>query len=177
MGGRGPDWSHEETLLLVQMKQKAVLSNNKERLWTRISTDLTIQSNRARSEVHCQRRWDTLKKVYKKIEAYCAGGSEDAHRDLDQATLESLELATAYRGDWYTILKQVLAEEDRRRKKRKRVLPCANTQGILRHPPTNDNNNNPTTPADQAAVSLVPLNAFFFELNNPLCFTIMYKTY
>lgn len=165
MGARGPDWSHEETLLLVQMKQEG---NEKGQGWEYISRKLTIQSNRARSEQSVQRRWDTLKKVHKKIEACCAGGSEDAHSHLDQATLDSLKLATAYRGDWYTILKQVLAEEDRRRKKNKK------TQGI-RHPPTN-NNNNPTT-SDQA-VSLVPLNAcFFFELNNPLCFIIMYKTY
>ena len=161
MGCRGPDWSHEETLLLAQMKQKAVLSNKKERVWMGISIDLHMQTNRARSEAQCQRRWDTLKKVYKKIEAYCAGGSEDAHRHLDQQTLDSLELATAYREDWYTILKQVcLAEEERRLKKRKK-LSCANTQGI-RHPPTN-NNNNPTI-SDQA-VSFVPLNAFAFSLN------------
>ena len=162
-GGRGPDWSHEETLRLVQLKLQAVLSNNKERVWFRISRDLTIQSNRAISEVNCQRRWDTLKKVYNKIEnhcnkikALCAGGSDYAHWHLDQATLDKLKLATAYRGDWYTILKQVLAEEDRRHKKKKKKLPSANTQGTRPPPPTN-NNNNPTTP-DQA-VSLFPLNA------------------
>jgi hypothetical protein len=147
---RGPDWSHEETLLLVQLKQEAVLSNNK-RVWPWISTELTLRSNHARTDCQCQRRWDTLKKVHKKIELQCAGGSEDAHRHLDQATLD---LATAYREDWYTVLKQVLAEEDRRLKKKKKS-PCANTQGI-RHPPPTNNNNNPTTP-DQA-VSLVPLN-------------------
>lgn len=157
MGARGPDWSHKETLRLVQMKQEAMLSNEKGPVWSFLSRDLTMEFNRAISEKSIQRRWDTLRKVYKKIEACCAGGSEDAHSRLDQARLDSLKLATAYREDWYTILKQVLAEEDRRRKEKK------NTQGILRHPPTNNINNNPTTP-DQA-VSLVPLNAFAFSLN------------
>ena len=158
MGSRDQDWSHEETLLLAQMKQHHVMSNKKESVWMCISIALSRQFNRAKSEAQCQRRWDTIQKVYKKIEAYCAGGSEDAHRHLDQQTLKSMKLATAYREDWYTILKQVcLAEEDRRRKKRKK-LSCVTTQGI-RHPPTN-NNNNPTIP-DQA-VSFVPLNAFAF---------------
>ena len=147
MGSRGPDWSHEETLVLAQMKKEAVMSNKKERVWLCISLALSRQFSRARSEAQCQHRWETIKKVYNKIEAYCGEGSEDAHRHLDQQTLDSMELATAYREDWYTILKLVcLAEEDRRRKKRKKPS-SANTQGI-RHLPTN-NNNNPTI-SDQA---------------------------
>ena len=140
------------------------MSNKKERVWMCISYALSRQFNRARSEAQCQHRWDTIKKVYKKIEAYLklhGGGSEDAHRHLDQQTLDSMELSTAYREDWYTILKLVcLAEEDRRRKKRKKTS-SANTQGI-RHLPTN-NNNNPTIP-DQA-VSFVPLNVFACSVN------------
>lgn len=152
------------------------MSNKKERVWFCISCEFSRQFSRARSEAQCQHRWETIKKVYKKIEGYCAGGSEDAHRHLDQQTLDSMELATAYREDWYTILKLVcLAEEDRRRKKRKKPS-SANTQGI-RHLPTN-NNNNPTIP-DQA-VSFVPLDVrlcLFCEPNELLYFIVIYKTY
>ena len=121
------------------------MSNKKERVWLSISLALSRQFSRARSEAQCQHRWETIKKVYNKIEAYCGEGSEDAHRHLDQQTLDSMELATAYREDWYTMLKLVCAEEDRRRKRKK--PSSANTQGI-RHLPTN-NNNNPTI-SDQA---------------------------
>lgn len=118
---RAPDWSHDETLLLAKLRRDAVFSRTIEGVWTRIGNTIFNKFGHTRSDDQCKRRWETLQKVYKAIQRYCGERGRE-HWQLERGDWESVKLATAYREDWYVVVKEV-CEEEQHRKQRKRRRP------------------------------------------------------
>jgi len=114
---RGLNWRHEETMVLAELKRKAVLDEEDGRLvWERIAQTISSRfPDRIRSTDQCRRRWDTLIKVYNHIEKYCIQTGQD-HEQLDEDELTSMKLVTAYRQDWYNVIQQVCGHAQRKRK-------------------------------------------------------------
>jgi hypothetical protein len=161
---RGTIWSHEETLLLVELKKEAHLNNEEgAHVWNQISEEISRTFPQARSYHQCQRRWDTLKKLYNRIEEHCTKTGED-YRNLDKELLDSMKLPTAYREDWYTIAKEVFSERGKRRLQRKKraedatghpaPIPENKTPpGVAAAPPTITTTKNEKLPATPSATN------------------------
>jgi hypothetical protein len=112
---RSLNWSHEETMLLAELKREAFLNKEEGGLvWQRIAQTISSRfPNKTRSDDQCRRRWDTLRKDYNHIEEYCIETGQD-HWQLEEEELASMKLNTAYRQDWYDIVRQVCSHRKRK---------------------------------------------------------------
>jgi hypothetical protein len=120
---RAPDWEHEETLLLAKLRRDAVFSRTIEGVWTRIGNTILNHFGHTRSDDQCKRRWETLQKVHKTVQAYCEERHLE-HWQLTRSDWESMKLATAYNEEWYVVVKEVCEEEKvRKQRKRRRSYP------------------------------------------------------
>lgn len=113
--GRCPDWNHEETMLLVKSKEEAVRKHEEGgEVWVQIAEKFSNTPGvSAKSDLQCQRRWDTLRKACVRIQDYCLEtGKNDQQLDGEEL-MRSMKpkLATAYHEDWYNIVKRVCSQQ------------------------------------------------------------------
>lgn len=113
--GRCPDWNYEETMLLVKLKEEAFLKHEEGgEVWVQIAEKFSNTPGvSAKSNLQCQRRWDTLRKAYLCIQDYCLeAGKNDQQLDGEEL-MRSIKpkLATAYHEDWYNIVKRVCSQQ------------------------------------------------------------------
>ena len=114
---RCSNWSHEETVVLAELKMETLLNKKEGRLvWEQIAQKMSSRfPDQKRPHDQCRRRWETLTKVFKHIEEYCVETGQD-HWELEEDELNSMKLDTAYRQDWYSIVKQVCSRRKRKEK-------------------------------------------------------------
>ena len=143
---RCPNWSHEETLVLAELKKDTFLRKKEGRLvWEQIAHTISSRfPDQKRSQDQCRRRWETLTKIYNHIEKYCIVTGQD-HVELDEDELRSMKLDTAYRQDWYNIVKEVCSQRKRKEKddcdliavkrsKRSYLYDCSFPSSVLAEP-------------------------------------------
>jgi hypothetical protein len=107
---RCSNWSHEGTMVLTELKKDAFFKKEGRLVWEHIAQTISSRfPDHKRSPDQCRRRWETLTKTYKHIEEYCMETGQD-HWQLDEDELSSMKLDTAYRQDWYDIVKQVCSQ-------------------------------------------------------------------
>jgi hypothetical protein len=106
---RCSNWSHEETMVLAELKNETFLTKIEGRLaWEHIAQTFSNRfPDHKRSPDQYRRRWETLTKIYKHIEEYCMETGQD-HWQLDEDELSSMKLDSAYRQDWYNIVKLIV---------------------------------------------------------------------
>lgn len=106
---RERDWNHDETLVLAEERRR----NNKDGVWNAIAEAVSnrLPEQEARSADACQNRWDILRKLYNRIERCCKQTIGGHHLLLSEDDFKSMQsarkLPTAYRSDWYIIVKEV----------------------------------------------------------------------
>lgn len=113
---RGSNWTHEETLLLAELKlnsleDASLIKKDGPTLWNAIATKIS-----GRDAAQCQRRWDNLVKDYKSIEKHCESTGKN-YRSLNDKDLSSIKLATAYDPAWYGVVKSFCDRTARKRTK------------------------------------------------------------
>jgi len=173
---RCPNWSHEETMVLAELKNESFVKKKEGRLvWEHIAQTIFSRfPDHKRSPDQCRRRWETLTKIYKHIEEYCMETGQD-HWQLDEDELSSMKLDTAYRQDWYNIVKQVCSQRKRKEKgdcdmiavkRSKRSYTCNSPSFVLPEPTTGRDSLYVTVGQVLICkpVSFIPLNSIFGSL-------------
>ena len=170
---RCSNWSHEETVVLAELKKEASLHKKEGSLvWEQIAQTISSRfPNQSRSHDQCRRRWETLTKIYKHVEKYCLETGQD-HWQLDEEELISMKLDTAYRQDWYNIVKQVCSQ-----RKRKEKGNCSDILALKRSK-RSDTYSSPSTELPELAApgrysrrSVSPISIF-----EPVSFIPLYST-
>jgi hypothetical protein len=156
----------------TELKKDAFFKKEGRLVWEHIAQTISSRfPDHKRSPDQCRRRWETLTKTYKHIEEYCMETGQD-HWQLDEDELSSMKLDTAYRQDWYDIVKQVCSQRKRKEKgdcdliaaKRiKRSGTCSSPSSVL--PECTPGRESLYVTAGQVLIckpaSFIPLNSIF----------------